>query len=63
MNPIAVKPENVGPLLDLGKTTIYRLIADGVIPTIQIPGVRGVRVPLEGLRERIKQLIEEQSTE
>jgi excisionase family DNA binding protein len=49
-----LKPREVCQLTGLGKSTVYELMAAGVIPCVRIG--RCVRVPTDRLREWIEQL-------
>ena len=42
------RPEEAAEALGLGKSTIYRLIAEGTIPSVRIN--KTIRVPVAGLR-------------
>lgn len=48
MDKLLVTPTEAAILIGVGRTTIYSLIARGVIPSVRIG--RSVRVPLEPLR-------------
>jgi excisionase family DNA binding protein len=50
------RPEEAGEALGLGKSTIYRLIADGTIPSIRIN--KTIRVPVAGLRAWAASMVE-----
>lgn len=61
-NAIAVKLRTAAQMLEMSPLTAYRLIQEGVIPSVRIPGFRGLRVPVDRLKEVINKLAEEQST-
>lgn len=48
---LLVKPERAAEMTDLCRATIYKLIANGEIPSIRIGSSR--RVPVEALRQWI----------
>jgi excisionase family DNA binding protein len=48
MDKLLVTPTEAAVLIGVGRTTIYSLIARGIIPSVRIG--RSVRVPLEPLR-------------
>ena len=58
---ILLKPTEVVQATGLGRSTVYSLIASGVIPSIRIG--RSVRVPAAGLREWVETQLSEQKQE
>jgi excisionase family DNA binding protein len=48
------KPENAGAILDLGRTTVYALMATGELRSVKIG--RSRRVPADALDEYVKKL-------
>jgi excisionase family DNA binding protein len=50
---LLVRPEGVEELLDLPRTRVRNMLRDGELPSIRVG--RSVRVPVEALREWIKQ--------
>lgn len=55
---ILLRPTEAAELLGLSRSTVYRLLRDGVLPSVCL-GRRGVRVPVEGLYEWVKALAAE----
>ena len=48
MEQLLLRPEEAAKVLGVGRSRIYRLLADGVIPGIRVG--RSVRVPADALR-------------
>lgn len=48
---LLIKPMEAARMLSVGRASIYRLIAEGVIPSVRLGG--SLRVSLDGLREWI----------
>ncbi len=50
---LLLRPTEAAEVLGVGNSKIYELIAEGVIPTVQVG--RRLRIPLEALRNWIRQ--------
>ncbi len=50
-----LKPEEVRALLKVGLSTVYRLSASGILPTVKIPGTSLVRFKAERVEELLRQ--------
>ena len=48
MEQLLLRPDEAAKSLSLGRTRIYQLLADGVLPAIRVG--RSVRVPADALR-------------
>lgn len=59
---LALSPEEAAESLGLGKSTVYKLIRAGVIPTTRLGGGKGARllVPVAALEKLLKEGIPEQ---
>ena len=53
--PILLKPAKVAELLGLGRSQVYRMLADGVLPSVRLGS--SVRVPAGELRTWIENRI------
>ena len=51
--PLLLSPADVAARLGVGRSAVYRLIADGRLPIVQVG--RRARIPLDSLREWIRQ--------
>jgi len=49
MEKLLLKPMEAAQLISCGRAVIYKLIADGTIPSVRLSGT--LRVPMEGLRQ------------
>lgn len=56
--PLLLRPVEAGDVLGFRRATVYKLIADGVIPSIKIAGE--IRIPYEGLRDWILREVDKQ---
>jgi excisionase family DNA binding protein len=56
MERLALSPAEAAEALGLGKSTVYKLIRRGIIPTVQIGTGRGARllVSVEALRKLLE---------
>lgn len=61
MEKLLLRPAEVIETTGLSRSTIYALIASGVIPSIRIG--RSVRVPADRLREWVENKLTEQKQE
>jgi len=52
---ILLRPTEAAEVLGLSRSTVYRLLKDGVLPSVSL-GRRGVRVPVDRLYEWVKGL-------
>ncbi len=50
-----LKPSDVRQLLNVGLSTVYRLAAKGVLPTVKIPGAGLVRFKAERVEALLRQ--------
>ena len=51
LETLAVKPTQAADALNIGRSKVYELIADGTIPSIKVGGC--IRVPVAALRALI----------
>lgn len=52
-NRILISPSEVCQLLGIGKTTVYKLIHEGVIPVIKLPYCRKLYISVDALKSTI----------
>ena len=57
---MALKPKEAAALLGIGRSTLYALLAAGVIPSIRIG--RAVRVPVDQFRDWLRRQSETPKT-
>jgi excisionase family DNA binding protein len=57
IEPILVTPEQAAQKLGVGRDRIYRLMANGELPSVKI--ARSRRIPVDALRAYVKCLLEE----
>jgi excisionase family DNA binding protein len=57
MSKLLLKPEEAAPLIGVGRSKMYELMASGAIKSVKIGVLR--RVPVGALEEYIAALIEE----
>jgi excisionase family DNA binding protein len=50
---VLVKPERAAQMLDISRATVYRMLADGSLERVILPGKRLVRVPMDAI-ERLR---------
>lgn len=56
-----LRPTEAAEVLGLSRSTVYRLIKDGVLPSVRL-GRRGVRVPAALLQEWVAARVDEHRT-
>lgn len=54
---LLLKPEEAAERLSLDRTTVYRMIADGRLPAVNVPGQRGTFVRVADLSTFVRGLI------
>ena len=55
MERLLLRPGEAADALGIGRSKIYELIAAGVIPSVRVGG-KSIRVPVDALREWMKDL-------
>ena len=50
---LLLTPEEARELLGIGRTVMYRLIKEGIIPAVKLPGCRKLFVSMDGLHNMI----------
>ena len=51
LKPLAVKPHYVASVLQMSRSKVYELIAQGIIPSVRIGGM--IRVPHDALEKLV----------
>lgn len=59
---ILLRIPEVAQTLGLGRTTVYQLVKDGILPTVRI-GRRGVRIPVDALNDWVTENIKAPQSE
>ena len=59
MEKLLLRPAEAGELIGVSRAQAYNMIQRGEIPSVRLG--RSVRVPLEGLREHVRRLSQEQA--
>lgn len=54
---LLLRPAEGAEVLGFSRSTMFRLIAQGIIPSITLPGVRGRFVPVEALQTLIAERV------
>lgn len=54
---LLISPAEACELLGIGKTTMYKLIHEGIIPVIKLPHCRRLYISVEALNQMIKENI------
>lgn len=51
---LLITPAEACELLGIGRTVMYRLIREGAVPAVKLPGCRRLYLSMEGIRQMIR---------
>lgn len=51
---LLITPAEACELLGIGRTVMYRLIKEGAVPAVKLPGCRRLYLSMEGIRKMIQ---------
>ncbi|MCR4646302.1 MAG: helix-turn-helix domain-containing protein [Oscillospiraceae bacterium] len=50
---LLLTPDEARKLLGIGRTVMYRILKEGIIPAVKLSGSRRLYIPMEGLKKMI----------
>ena len=51
---LLISPAEACKMLGIGRTTMYRLIRDGIVPVVRFPNCKKLYLPVEALKQMIR---------
>ena len=54
VDKLLISPAEACELLGIGRTVMYRLIKEGAVPAVKLPGCRRLYLSTEGIRQMIQ---------